>query len=189
MNNKNIAMTVLLCLALFGAGFLLGFVSGGKFYSRIYTDVREGAKNIDGVTKDVAQMKQPGMPPPPETNDPEELGAYYWRNGDPARAAGYYGKAAKAKPGNIDILNEYGMALAESGQYKEAVEVLKEGADANPEHQRIQLSCGFALLSEGRGTEALKYFERARAIDPGNDIGKEAERLINEAKKGKAAGQ
>ena len=58
------------------------------------------------------------------------------------------------------------------------MEVLRAGAVADPEFQRIWLTLGFVSAQSGDAAGAREALQRARDLDPDNGIGQEATRLL-----------
>jgi Flp pilus assembly protein TadD len=89
-----------------------------------------------------------------------------------------YRRLLELTPDDVDAQNDLGLALHYAGETAAALEVLTAGAAAAPEQQRIQLSLGFVSLQAGDAATARAALERARALSPDSDIGREAARLL-----------
>lgn len=95
-------------------------------------------------------------------------------------AALVYGRILKLNPEDVEAHNDLGLALHYTGDTEGALEILRAGTAKAPELQRQWLTLGFVSLSAGKRDAAREALERARDLDPQNDIGREALRLLGE---------
>lgn len=95
-----------------------------------------------------------------------------------AEAVPAYRRVLELAPDDIETENDLGLALHYSGDTAGALAVLRKGTAAGPDFQRIWLTLGFVALAGGERTEARQALEHARDLNAGNDIGKEAIRLL-----------
>jgi tetratricopeptide (TPR) repeat protein len=119
--------------------------------------------------------------PPPTGTDPDQLN----RAGDAlfaqrryAEAIPYYRRALELAPDEPDAGNDLGLSLYYAGQAGEALEVLRSAAQRSPAFQRIWLTLGFVSANTGDRSAARDALGKARDMDPENDIGQEAARLL-----------
>lgn len=122
------------------------------------------------------------IPPEVIANDPRLLSQeadrlFVARRFD--EAVPLYRRLLELTPGDVEIENDLGLALHYMGDSTAAVQVLRTSAEAAPQHQRIWLSLGFVAAQVGDGQLATEALTRARNLDPGTDIGAEAERLLD----------
>ena len=101
-------------------------------------------------------------------------------DGDYAQAAALYEKLAAMDPGNVDALNNLGLSLHYIGRSEEALQKLKEGISVDPSFQRIWLTLGFVNSSMGNTQAAREALNRAMAMDPDNDVGRSASRMLDD---------
>ncbi|NBC49014.1 MAG: tetratricopeptide repeat protein [Gammaproteobacteria bacterium] len=95
-----------------------------------------------------------------------------------------YQRVLELKPDDADTRNDLGLALHYTGRSEDAIAMLRKGAQEAPEFQRIWLSLGFVALQAGEIRQARDALERAEAIAPDTEVGREAARLlgvVNEA--------
>jgi Flp pilus assembly protein TadD len=95
-----------------------------------------------------------------------------------AEAVTLYRKALELDPSDTGSRNDLGLALHYSGNSAQAITVLRAGADAAPEFQRIWLSLGFVSAQAGQTEQAREALTKARSLDPQSDVGLEADRLL-----------
>ncbi len=95
-----------------------------------------------------------------------------------ADAVPLYRRILSLQPDDVDAKNDLGLALHYSGDTAAALDVLRAGAAAAPEQQRIQLTLGFVALQAGDTDTARKALGRARDLAPESDVGREAARLL-----------
>lgn len=98
-----------------------------------------------------------------------------------------YRRVLELAPDDGETLNDLGLALHYSGRTQAGLEALQRGTQADPEFQRVWLSLGFVALQSGQPALAQASLERARALDPDNDIGREAKRLLGRIGNGAAS--
>lgn len=89
-----------------------------------------------------------------------------------------YRKALELDPSDTGSRNDLGLALHYAGNSQQGIEVLRAGADAAPDFQRIWLSLGFVAAQAGQTEQAREALTRAQTLDPGTDVGLEAARLL-----------
>jgi tetratricopeptide (TPR) repeat protein len=95
-----------------------------------------------------------------------------------AAAIPLYRRLVGLAPEDVDTQNDLGLALHYAGDTTAGLEVLRAGAAAAPQAQRIHLSLGFVALQGGAMDTARKALTRARDLAPDSDVGVEAERLL-----------
>ena len=104
----------------------------------------------------------------------------YFANKQYAEAADLYGQLSALDPGNVDIQNNLGLTLHYINQSQEALAVLTKGSALNPDNQRIWLTLGYVNKELGNLDAAKLSLETAERIDPDNDVGKSASKMLTE---------
>jgi len=130
------------------------------------------------------------MQPPAEQlgelpDDPKELallGDRYFETGRFADAVQIYQKVLEKDPNDIDTYNDMGLALHYIKQSDAAIDILKKGAQIMPSYQRLWMSLGFIQMAVGKNDEARKSLEKAVELNPRNDVGEEARKLLDSLK-------
>ncbi|MBK1704882.1 tetratricopeptide repeat protein [Halochromatium glycolicum] len=89
-----------------------------------------------------------------------------------------YQRVLELEPDDADTRNDLGLALHYTGRSEEAIAMLRKGAKEAPAFQRIWLSLGFVALQAGDIAQARDALERAEAIAPSTEVGREAARLL-----------
>jgi tetratricopeptide (TPR) repeat protein len=120
-----------------------------------------------------------------DNNDPQSLallGDQYFETRQYAKAIEIYEKVLKLNPNDVDTFNDIGLAYFYSGKSNIAVDRLKRGTEVVPSYQRVWLSLGFVLLSEGRGREAKPALQKAVELDPESAMGREARKMLGSIK-------
>jgi tetratricopeptide (TPR) repeat protein len=108
-----------------------------------------------------------------------QLGDERLRQGLYQDAIPLYRRALALAPDDVDTHNDLGLALHYAGDSQQALEVLKQGVEKDPRFQRIWLTLGFVQSQTAERPEAAYAFREAIAIEPGNDIAAEAQRLLD----------
>ena len=132
----------------------------------INTALLDSLLSIDSKKKDPATMSL--------------LANQYFENKQYAEAADLYRQLSALDPGNVDIQNNLGLTLHYINRSEEARAVLIKGSALNPDNQRIWLTLGYVNKELGNLDEAKLSLETAVQIDPGNDIGRSASKMLSE---------
>src|SRR6056297_2085797 len=77
------------------------------------------------------------------------------------RAADLYARLLERNSDNVEARNNLGLTLHYLGRHDEALQQLREGAEANPDHQRIWLTLGFVSSQLGDVEEARRALTKA----------------------------
>jgi tetratricopeptide (TPR) repeat protein len=96
-----------------------------------------------------------------------------------AQAITLYRRVLELDPADVGTRNDLGLALHYAGNTRDALEILREGSEMDPDFQRIWLSLGFVSVQADETEQARTALTRARELDPETDIGKEAARLLD----------
>ena len=120
-----------------------------------------------------------------DTNDPKSLamlGDKYFESNQYTQAIEIYEKVLKLNPNDVDTYNDLGLAYFYAGKANISVDRLKRGTEVVPSYQRIWLSLGFVLLTEGRNAEAKPVLQKAVELDPESTVGREAKNMLQRIK-------
>jgi Tfp pilus assembly protein PilF len=90
------------------------------------------------------------------------LGVAYDRKGLIDRAKDSYERAVKAEPNDAQILNNLGFSFYKNGNYRAAIDRLKRALKLAPNDERVLNNLGLALCRMGKFEEANEHFTRAR---------------------------
>ncbi len=91
---------------------------------------------------------------------------YYWCHLDYYRALEAFDVARKARPADGDILTGIGYVLRRQGRFQEALAVLKQAAELNPQDAVLLTSMGDSLGLARDVAEAVRYLDRSIALTP-----------------------
>jgi Tfp pilus assembly protein PilF len=89
------------------------------------------------------------------------LGVAYNQKGFGDRAKESFERAVKNDPQDVETLNNLGFALYQNGNYRAAVDRLKRAAKLAPTDERVLNNLALALCRLGKWDEAYTHFERA----------------------------
>ena len=89
------------------------------------------------------------------------LGVAYNQKGFSDRAKDSFERAVKNDPEDVETLNNLGFALYQNGNYRAAIDRLKRAAKLAPSDERVLNNLALALCRLGKWDEAYGYFERA----------------------------
>jgi len=92
----------------------------------------------------------------------------------------YYAKYIERNPDNPDVKVDLGICYFEAGQPERAVETVENVTNDFPEHQLAAFNLGIIYLNLGEVGPANRYFERAYELNPNNETGQRARRIIDE---------
>lgn len=142
-----------------------------------------GMSDITGSVGARAEAPPPASLPADPARDIETYGERFRANPRDAEAAMRYGQALRANgqraqavsvfeqatlsnPGNKPLMAGYGRALADSGSFQRAFEVLGSAHSPSDPDWRILSAQGAALDQMGRHDEARRYYFNALKIRP-----------------------
>ncbi len=87
-------------------------------------------------------------------------------HGRPTETAAHLRAAVHLTPGNADLLDHLGAALAETGPVDEAIDAFRRATAIRPDHAATWSNLGKALAATGRFSEAETAFGHARTLAP-----------------------
>ncbi len=89
-----------------------------------------------------------------------------------------YKKYLQTNPGDADARIDMGVCYYKQKQYDLAIAEMKEALKYSPDHQIGHLNLGIVNLAAGNIEESKKWLTRAVEINPGTEIGKRAQELL-----------
>jgi cytochrome c-type biogenesis protein CcmH/NrfG len=92
----------------------------------------------------------------------------------------YYHRYIENNPDNPDVRVDLGICYFESGQPEQAVATVEQVVRDFPNHQLAAFNLGIIYLNLGDVEPANRYFRRAYEINPDNQTGQRAQRIIEE---------
>lgn len=96
-------------------------------------------------------------------------GDLYFEEGDYRSAIREYRRGLLLKPGDINLINSLGVALAETNQGRLAADCFLEVLRKDPDNYMALVNLGYVHLSRRQKEAALACFERARKRMPQDD--------------------
>lgn len=102
-----------------------------------------------------------------------ENGKKHLRRGNCRKAIHEFEKALNKNPSNFEALYWLGVAEGMCGYYSRSYDRLVVAVRYSPDNlwqARVYATIGLTLLYMNRESEAISYFERAKRIDPRNEI-------------------
>jgi spermidine synthase len=97
----------------------------------------------------------------------------YVQTFQPEKADAEFRRAMKFAPGDIGILNNYGLFLMQRGRYQEALERFREAIEINPENVQGYVGIGEAYRQSGNMPKAIDWYRRALRLDPNQPTAKQ----------------
>jgi len=94
------------------------------------------------------------------------------------KAAELYEQLLVLAPNNVNTYNNLGITLHYLGRSTEAIHWLNEGVAVDQTHQRAWLTLGFVYSQVGNTEDARSALATAAKIDADNEIGKSAEKML-----------
>ena len=91
-------------------------------------------------------------------------GDWYFDQGDFRQAVREYSEGLKRMPGEKNLLNSLGVALVEMKQTARAITTFEQVLEQEPENHMALVNLGYACLQKGWRNRALKFFEKAHAV-------------------------
>jgi tetratricopeptide (TPR) repeat protein len=174
-----------------GIAFIVGFIVAFAFFAPSFKNRDVAESSLQNTSSSPPQfetdpnlmrtlsVEELGV----DTRDPQSLarlGDQYFESGNFGQAVEIYKKTLEINPNDIDTYNDLGLAYLYTGNPDLAEEILLKGIEIAPEYQRIWLSLGFILKSAGKNEKARPILQNAMDMDPNNDIGLEAMRMLEQ---------
>ncbi len=100
-----------------------------------------------------------------------------------AEAIELYRRVLELDPKDADAHNDLGLALHYSGNSAAALPILEAGLGLAPNDQRLWLTLGFVRAGSGDKAGAEDALSKAKGLNAANDIGQEANRLLDALRK------
>jgi type IV pilus biogenesis/stability protein PilW len=96
------------------------------------------------------------------------MGLFYQRKGEYARAAEAYEKAVELNPFHVEAYNNLGVLYKEIGELDRAIVRYGKALAIDPTYVKAYNNLGVALVGQGKLEEATAQFERALELNPKN---------------------
>jgi Tfp pilus assembly protein PilF len=87
-------------------------------------------------------------------------------DGNPETAVLHFQEALKIRPGNVDALFNYGLALYQEGKLDEAAAQYRKALQVRPDRGDARCNLGNVLARQGKTDEAIAQYEQALQMDP-----------------------
>ena len=97
------------------------------------------------------------------------FGSFYFYHGNYSAAAEQWRKETELAPGSYRAWLDLDVVLQRMGDYAGAEQALRKGLQLR-EHPDLLQNMGALLSEQGRDAEAVPYYERAAALEPGEYI-------------------
>ncbi|MFQ5585579.1 MAG: tetratricopeptide repeat protein [Thermodesulfobacteriota bacterium] len=189
MKKSNIIIIIIVLVVAAAAGYFIGKGSNGGVpvngaglkgagSGGVSPAVLQGSEDLEMINSLKAKIEK-------NPNDAESLaflGDIYFELRQFRDAIGYYKRAIKANPKDVDSYNDLGLANHYGGDSKEGLRVVEEGIKVDPLFPRIWLTKGFILAATGNITDAREAWRKVIAIDPDSGVGKAASSFLAEYK-------
>lgn len=124
-------------------------------------------RNIDWSNEDHLWLASARTSPSSSQNH-NNLGDYYGRQGDPEQAAREFKRAIELKPNYADAYHNLGNAYKDMGKTKEAIESYEKAISINPKIWQSYLNIAAIYYENNDFAASKKYLEMGLAIDPKN---------------------
>ncbi len=93
------------------------------------------------------------------------LGVYYMKQADFARATPYFQAALRLEPDSTETLNNLALALASEGDLTNAIRYLEQGLGKS-QSASMHYNMAYILLQQNRAPEAIAHFRQTLKLDP-----------------------
>ena len=80
----------------------------------------------------------------------------------------HFEEALSKAPGNLESRYNVAILYLDRGRRDEAIALLEEAAELEPNHEQVNLRLGYAYLDADRGQDAFRRFLLVRRLHPGN---------------------
>ncbi len=146
----------LLIIVAFLAGFIIGAVSGIKFYAAQRGETSSGAPQEGQIspqakadlTQDITQLEDVLKRDPENLQALISLGNAYFDTHQFQKAIEAYQKALKVDPKNADVRTDMGIMYREIKDYDAAVREFRQAAKDNPAHVNSRFNLAIVLQQD-----------------------------------------
>ncbi|PXW91584.1 tetratricopeptide repeat protein [Streptohalobacillus salinus] len=108
------------------------------------------------------------------------IGLSHLNRHDSTRALPFMMRAKELAPTDQDILMQYGILLAETGEYKEALQQFQAVLNTDHFHSDARYNLALAYLYLEETDQAIKELDQTIAIDPEHVLAKQTKAQINQ---------
>ena len=187
INISNFQLLSIITLLLAFGAFIL--ISSGLFDSDVisasqHTHSNNNNNTMGGSSVDLNKVNEINKLEETVKNNPGnheallQLGHLLNDNGFYQRAIEKYQTYLKTHPDNVDVIVDMGVCYFELKNYDRAIQVIKSGLEKNPKHQIANFNLGIVNLANNNPTEARRWWEIARDLNPTTNIGQKADELL-----------
>jgi cytochrome c-type biogenesis protein CcmH/NrfG len=147
----------LLIIVAFLAGFIVGAISGIKFYGAQRAEVSSGALGGKGgaspqaqanLTQEISQLEEVLKRDPQNLEALVSLGNAYFDANQPQKAIEAYQRALKIDPKNADVRTDMGVMYRNIKDYDSAVREFRQAARDNPTHVNSRFNLAIVLQND-----------------------------------------
>jgi cytochrome c-type biogenesis protein CcmH/NrfG len=146
----------------------------------VHTPPQTGAGMDQSIAQEISRLAHELEHEPNNQEIIIRLANLYHDIRDFDNAIGHYQKYISLNSGNPDARVDLGICYFEAGQPQQAVETVQNVTEDFPDHQLAAFNLGIIYLNLGEVESANRYFKRAAEIDPNNETGQRARRIVEE---------
>ena len=127
----------------------------------------------------ITQLEKDVTANPDDIDKTLELAHLLNDSGFHQKAIQYYDKYLTNFPDNPDVLVDQGVCYFELQDYNNAIDKMQAAIKINPTHQIAHFNLGIVNYSANNVAVAKEWWQKVVNLNPGNDIAKKAQELIN----------
>jgi tetratricopeptide (TPR) repeat protein len=176
-------LSVAAAVILIGFAFYIFVVDRGTDNTHIHTEVpgMGGAGMQESIMQEIERLEHELEHHDADNQDVIlRLANLYHDTNQYQNALRFYQRYIENNPDNPDVRVDLGICYYESGQPEQAVATVEQVVRDFPNHQLAAFNLGIIYLNLGEVESANRYFRRAYEINPDNQTGQRAQRIIEE---------
>ena len=174
MKKENV---IILLVVTFVAGFIVGAVSGIKFYSSekaggavTQGQPVQGGPQAPVSADEIARIEAAVKSDPQNLQALVTLGNLYFDSNQYPKAIDAYERALAIDPNNADVRTDLGIMYRAVKDYDRAVKEFREAARINPKHPNSRFNLGIVLENDKKDLKAaLAAWEDFIQVEPSGD--------------------
>lgn len=115
------------------------------------------------------------------------LGKIYQRLGEHEISLHWFSKAHKINPAQPDVAREAGLAALDCGESSLAIQLCSSAVHSNPDDIGLIANLALAYMLHGDDADAVACARRAVALDPEDEVSRNAMKYVQEVADGQRA--
>jgi len=164
---------IILAIVVFVGGFIVGAISGIRFYSKEHHEeavTRPAPAEVapqQVSTEEIDQLEAAVKKDPQNLQALITLGNLYFDSHQPQKAISAYERALAINPKNPDVRTDLGIMYRETKDFDRAVKEFREAAQMDPSHKNSRFNLAIVLQMDKKDIKgAIAAWQDFLRVDP-----------------------